>query len=53
LAQKARDMGIKAIKSVAEKLPLEDALFDFVLMVNTIYFVDDIQRSFEEVHRVL
>ncbi len=53
MAQKARDMGIRVIKGVAEKLPLEDALFDFVLMITTICFVDDIQRSFEEVHRVL
>jgi ubiquinone/menaquinone biosynthesis C-methylase UbiE len=45
--------GIKAIDGIAEKLPFNDAQYDFVLMVTTVCFVDDIEASFQETYRVL
>jgi ubiquinone/menaquinone biosynthesis C-methylase UbiE len=53
MAQIAESSGINVIKAVAEALPFEDESFDFVLMVTTICFVDDIKKSFKEAHRVL
>jgi ubiquinone/menaquinone biosynthesis C-methylase UbiE len=49
----ARKRGIGALDGVAEKLPFEDSQFDFVLMVTTVCFVDDIRKALKEVHRVL
>lgn len=49
----ARVRRIKAIDGVAENLPFDNSQFDFVLMVTTICFVDNIDMSFKEVHRVL
>jgi len=49
----ARSKGIKVVAGVAEALPLQDNSLDFALMVTTICFVDDIEKSFEEVRRVL
>jgi ubiquinone/menaquinone biosynthesis C-methylase UbiE len=45
--------GIHVIEGVAEKLPFADAQFDFVLMVTTICFLDDIEAAFREVWRIL
>jgi ubiquinone/menaquinone biosynthesis C-methylase UbiE len=49
----ARKRGIKVLSGVAEKLPFKDSLFEFVLMVTTICFVDDIDKAFKETFRVL
>ena len=49
----ARASGIKVFDAVAEKLPFPDGRFDFALMVTTICFVDDTEKSFEEARRVL
>lgn len=49
----AINKGLKVIEGVAEKLPLVDNSFDFVLMVTTICFVDDIEKSFREASRIL
>lgn len=49
----AERRGITVIGGIAEKLPLKDCIFDFLLMVTTICFVDDIKTSFQEVYRVL
>lgn len=49
----ARSRGIEAIDGVAESLPFPDAQFDFVLMVTTICFLDDIDAAFKEAFRVL
>ena len=49
----ARKRGIRALKGVAEKLPFDDSQFDFVLMVTTVCFVDDISKALREAHRVL
>ncbi|RLG18640.1 SAM-dependent methyltransferase [Candidatus Micrarchaeota archaeon] len=49
----AQKRGIEVVDGVAEKLPFEGNIFDFVLMVTTICFVDDIDASFREAYRVL
>ncbi|MBN1619928.1 class I SAM-dependent methyltransferase [candidate division WOR-3 bacterium] len=49
----ARNAGIDAVEGVAEDLPYEHSRFDFALMVTTICFLDDIEKSFFEVHRIL
>lgn len=50
---KAAERGLYVIDGVAEKLPVEDKSYDFALMVTTICFVDDINRSFAEAYRIL
>ena len=49
----ANKRGIKVIKGVAESLPLPDSYFDFILMVTTICFLDDVEKAFNEAYRVL
>lgn len=53
MAEKAAGSGIRVVRGVAENLPFAGAAFDFVLMVTTICFVDDISKSFAEARRVL
>jgi len=53
MAIKAEERGIRVYRGVAEHLPFPDGRFDFVLMVTTICFVDDVIKSFREAHRVL
>jgi len=49
----AQKRGIGALDGVAEKLPFDDSQFDFVLMVTTVCFVDDVRKALKEAHRVL
>jgi SAM-dependent methyltransferase len=49
----AQKRGIRAVDGVAEKLPLGASRFDFVLMVTTVCFVDDINKALVEAYRVL
>jgi len=49
----AQKRGIRALGGVAEKLPFDDSHFDFVLMVTTVCFVDNIYNTLLEAHRVL
>jgi len=53
MREKAKKRGIRVIDAVAENLPYADKSKDVVLTVTTICFVDDIFKSFQEVHRVL
>ncbi len=53
MAARARSRGIRVLKGVAEHLPVSNACFDFVLMVTTICFVDDVDASLREALRVL
>jgi ubiquinone/menaquinone biosynthesis C-methylase UbiE len=53
MAKISRKQGIKVYDGVAEKLPLGDKTFDFVLFVTTICFVDDLTKSLKEAYRVL
>ncbi len=49
----AEKRGLEVIEGIAESLPFKDMSYDYVLMVTTICFVDDIEKSFQEVKRVL
>lgn len=49
----AQQRGIQVLDGVAEDLPLGDSELDFVLMVTTVCFVDDLDKSFREAYRVL
>lgn len=53
MASKARLQGIDVYSGIAEELPFSDELFDFVLVVTTICFVDDVSKSLKEACRVL
>ena len=53
MAQIAQSHGIKTVKGTAECLPLSDKVFDFVLMVTAICFFNDVEKAFQEAHRVL
>ncbi|MCF8069666.1 MAG: class I SAM-dependent methyltransferase [Desulfobacterales bacterium] len=49
----AKLRGVNVTGGVAENLPFKDAVFNFVLMVTTVCFLDDINRAFTEARRVL
>ena len=49
----AIERGIDVKEGVAENLPYQNNSFDFALMVTTICFVDDIEKSFLEIKRIL
>lgn len=53
MALKAQKLGITVYPNVAENLPFNNGEFDFLLMVTTICFVDDVLQSFREAFRVL
>ena len=53
MADKARMRGVDVRPGVAENLPFSDCRFDYVLMVTTICFFDDVFKSFQEAFRVL
>ena len=53
MAELARKKRIEVIHGVAEHLPFMDGEFDFVLMVTTVCFLDDMEMAFREAHRVL
>ncbi len=53
MREKAKERNINVIDAVAENLPYPDKSKDFVLMVTTICFVDDIYKSFNEANRIL
>lgn len=49
----ARERGIEVRFGVGENLPCEDNSFDFVLLVTTICFLDDVPSALAEAYRVL
>jgi SAM-dependent methyltransferase len=49
----AQKRGVEVVGGVAEAIPFSDSVFDFALMVTTICFVDDLEASFKEAHRIL
>jgi SAM-dependent methyltransferase len=49
----ARNRGIQVLDGVAEELPFGNSEFDFALMVTTVCFVDDIDKSLQEAYRIL
>ena len=53
MAEISRNRGIQVYEGMAEQLPFNDDTFDFVLLVTTICFVDNLKESFKEAYRVL
>ena len=53
MAKIANEKGIEIISGVAENLPIDDNSFDFVLMITTICFVDNVKKSLSEIYRIL
>jgi SAM-dependent methyltransferase len=53
MRNRAKQQGIQVVGGVAEELPFAGGLFDLVLMVTTICFLDDIETAFREVNRIL
>jgi len=49
----AQGRGIEVIGGVGESLPFRDSQFDFVTMVTTICFLDDVEVAFNEAYRIL
>ena len=49
----SKERRFQIFRAIAENLPFKDETFDFGLMVTTICFVDDILKSFMEIHRIL
>ncbi|MFB6354256.1 MAG: class I SAM-dependent methyltransferase [Halobacteriales archaeon] len=49
----ARGRGITVVRGVAEALPFRSGAFDTALIVTTICFVDDVERTIAEARRVL
>ena len=44
---------IRVMKGIAEALPVQDEMFDFALVVTTICFLDNIEKAFREIYRIL
>jgi SAM-dependent methyltransferase len=53
MAEMARRRGMSIVGGVGENLPLKDIRFDFLLLVTTVCFLDDIGEAFKEARRVL
>jgi SAM-dependent methyltransferase len=53
MAERARDLKINVTGGVAEELPFRNSLFDYLLMVTTVCFVDDLYKALTEADRVL
>lgn len=53
IARLARARGIHVKQGTAEALPLPDAYYDAVLLVTTLCFVDDVEKTLAEADRVL
>jgi SAM-dependent methyltransferase len=53
MLEKAKARGIEMQRGAAEALPLEEASFDYTLMVTAICFLDDIDQAMAELRRVL
>jgi SAM-dependent methyltransferase len=49
----ANSRGLHTQHGVAENIPLEDKSYDYALMVTTICFVDDPEKSVDEIWRIL
>jgi SAM-dependent methyltransferase len=53
LTRMAKRRGVEVALGEVEHLPYRTGSFDVVLMMTVICFLDEIQRAFHEVHRVL
>jgi len=53
MARLAVERGVHVRSGTAEALPCKDGSFDYLLMVVTVCFLDDVYLAFREAHRVL
>lgn len=53
MAERAIEKGIDVVNAYAEKLPVPDETYDFVLMVTVDCFLDDVMKAFSETWRIL
>lgn len=53
MAARAIEKGIDVVNAYAEKLPVPDETYDFVLMVTVDCFLDDVMKAFRETWRIL
>ena len=53
MLKKVKKLGLQVVLGVAEKLPFVTNCFDFVLMVTTICFVENLNDTFLEAYRVI
>jgi SAM-dependent methyltransferase len=53
MLQLASERDLSVVRGVAESLPFREDRFDTVVIVTTICFVDDIDRTLQEAHRIL
>ena len=53
MARLAVERGVNVRSGTAEALPCKDGSFDYLLMVVTVCFLDDVYLAFREAHRVL
>ena len=53
IAALARGRGVDVLKGKAESLPLQDESIDAAFLITTLCFVDDVDRTFHELARVL
>lgn len=53
MAAIARQRGIDVISGYAENLPIDRDSFDYALMVTVDCFLDDLDKSYREIHRIL
>ncbi len=49
----ASQRGIELVLGVGENLPCESSSFDFILLVTTVCFLDDVHTALREAYRVL
>jgi len=50
---RAQKQGIQVLAGIAEQLPFSDEAFDYVLIVVTICYVDDLTATLSEIRRIL
>lgn len=53
MRSQAKERGLNARDGIAEDLPYSTESIDYILMVTTICFVDDVEKTFQELRRVL
>lgn len=53
MAKIAQSRGIIVVKAYAENLPFHNNIYDFVLFVTTVCFLNNIEKSFSEARRIL
>ncbi|ELZ04875.1 class I SAM-dependent methyltransferase [Natrialba asiatica] len=51
--ERARNRGVDPVRGVAESLPFADGELDLALFVTVLCFVDDLEATLSEAHRVL